>query len=178
VVFVFGSWLALSNNIKVASQLRSLGQVFSSSIVIHCLISSNIVEVYRLGFVPTCSTLSKYSISISDYYSVLILLYTRRHDLLNCCCQAATAGHPGSAMVQRCHCHGLDFVLYQARSEGPAHYLPGSHRTSHLPLVESKTKQPERTNTIIPGGSLRRIFPSGFHLALLANRAEQVRPAN
>lgn len=84
-------------------------------------------------------------------------------------------------MVQRCHCHGLDFVLYQARSQGPTPYLPGSHRMfcpRPTPLSNSKYTPAAEKLTIILGGHLRCILPSSFHLALLANRTEQIRAAN
>lgn len=49
-----------------------------------------------------------------------------------------------------------------------------------LPLVQFKTHQQQQhsTNMIILGGPLRRILPSSLHLALPANRSQQVRAAN
>jgi hypothetical protein len=80
-------------------------------------------------------------------------------------------------MVQRRDCHGLDLVLYQARTHGPAHHLPGSHRTCPLPLVYIKIKS-KNTNTEVLGGSFRRILHSSLHLALHANCTEQIRVAH
>lgn len=47
-----------------------------------------------------------------------------------------------------------------------------------LPLVRFKTQQQAKTNAILLGGPLCRILPSSLHLAVLANRTEQVRAAN
>lgn len=46
------------------------------------------------------------------------------------------------------------------------------------PLSNSKYTPAAEKLTIILGGHLRCILPSSFHLALLANRTEQIRAAN